>query len=67
MGYTENKILLAKVWQKPNTYQLNCGSQTLAWQSVARNQTGPKFNPYHLPPDARWMESGTEPREVAIE
>jgi hypothetical protein len=41
MGHTENKILLTKVWQKPNTYQLNCGSQTLAWQSVARNQTGP--------------------------
>jgi hypothetical protein len=34
MGHTENKILLAKVWQKLNTYQLNCGNQTLAWQSV---------------------------------
>jgi hypothetical protein len=41
MGHTENKILLAEVWQKPNTYQLNCGSQTLVWQSVARNQTCP--------------------------
>jgi hypothetical protein len=41
MGHTKNKILQAKVWQKPNTYQLNCGSQILAWQSVARNQTGP--------------------------
>jgi hypothetical protein len=25
IGHTENKILLAKVWQKPNIYQLNCG------------------------------------------
>jgi hypothetical protein len=39
MGHTENKILQAKVWQKPNTCQLNCGSQTLAWQNVAMNQT----------------------------
>jgi hypothetical protein len=29
MGYTENKILITKVWQKPNTYQLNCACQTL--------------------------------------
>jgi hypothetical protein len=42
MGHTENKILQAEVWQKPNTCQLNCGSQTLAWQNVAGNQTPPK-------------------------
>jgi hypothetical protein len=41
MGHTENKILQAKVWQKPNTCQLNCGSQTLAWKSVAMNQIAP--------------------------
>jgi hypothetical protein len=42
MGHTENKILQAKVWQKPNTCQLNYGSQTLAWQNVDGNQTPPK-------------------------
>jgi hypothetical protein len=29
MSYIKNKILQAKVWQKLNTYQLKCGSQTL--------------------------------------
>jgi hypothetical protein len=52
MGHTENKILQAKMWQKPNTCQLNCGSQTLAWQNVARNQTPPNitsvYNTYTL-------------------
>ena len=42
MGHRGNKVWQAKVWQKPNTCQLNCGCQILAWQTVAGNQTAPK-------------------------
>ena len=42
VGHRSNKVWQAKVWQKPNTCQLNCGCQTLAWQTVAGNQTAPK-------------------------
>jgi hypothetical protein len=41
MGHTGNKVCQAKVWQKSNKGQQYCGRQTLAWQSVAKNQTAP--------------------------
>jgi hypothetical protein len=56
MGHTENKILLAKVWQKPNTYQLNCDSQTLAWQSVARNQKALGDSKFLLKPQSNILQ-----------